>query len=96
MQSKSSIINTSQVWNSKKRYKINETVSHFGIVYQNATGINTNPTLGIDWNVQYTSNQIDLSDFGVYANDSAAEIGGIQLGYGYINSVTGALTKRLI
>ena len=95
MQSKSILINSNQIWNAKKRYKINETVSHLGIIYQNSTGVNTNPTLGTDWDVHFTANQINLSGYGIYANDSAAAIGGIQIGYGYVNSSTGALTKRL-
>ena len=52
MQSKSTLINSNQVWNAKKRYKINEIVTHLGIVYQNITGVNTDPTLETDWKPQ--------------------------------------------
>jgi len=51
MQIRVKLINTSQFWNPKKRYKINETVSYIGIIYQNTTGINSDPTLGNDWQV---------------------------------------------
>lgn len=95
MQSKVRFINSNQSWNSKKRYKINETVTYQGIIYQNSTGINTDPTLGVNWDIVENINQIDLSVYNVYANDSAAASGGIRVGFGYINSSTGALTKRL-
>jgi hypothetical protein len=49
MQKKITINNSNQTWNPKKRYKINEVVSHNGIEYQNSTGINTEPGIGSDW-----------------------------------------------
>lgn len=49
MQSKVKLINTDEVWNPKKRYKINSTVSYLSINYQNSTGGNSDPTLGVDW-----------------------------------------------
>lgn len=65
MQSKVKLINSSQSWNPKKRYKINETVSYNGIVYQNSTGINTDPTLGPNWEFVKNTNSIPV----VYKND---------------------------
>lgn len=49
MQAKVKLFNTSQTWLVKKRYKVNETVSYAGNIYQNSTGRNTDPTLGTDW-----------------------------------------------
>jgi hypothetical protein len=43
------ITNSSQNWNAKKRYKINEIVTHNGIDYQNTTGANSEPGVGSDW-----------------------------------------------
>jgi hypothetical protein len=43
------ITNTDQSWNSKKRYKINEVVLYNGINYQNLTGSNSEPGVGLDW-----------------------------------------------
>lgn len=51
MHSKVTLINSDQVWNPKRRYKINEVVQHFGYVYQNSTGINTDPLLGPNWGI---------------------------------------------
>lgn len=51
MKSKSTLINSNQVWNTKSRYKINEVVSHLGVVYQNITGFNSNPLDETDWNL---------------------------------------------
>ena len=49
MQSKVKLVNTNQVWNAKRRYKVNETVAFNGIDYQNATGINSEPGTTFDW-----------------------------------------------
>lgn len=46
---KTQITNNNQSWNEKKRYKVNEVVSHLGVIYQNSTGINSNPETLIDW-----------------------------------------------
>lgn len=51
MQSKVKLINNSQSWNPKKRYKINDVVIYLDINYQNKTGINSDPLLGIDWEI---------------------------------------------
>ena len=51
MQSKVTLVNSNQVWNAKRRYKINEVVSYVNIIYQNSTGKNSDPTLGTDWQV---------------------------------------------
>ena len=49
MQTKVQILNSTEIWNAKKRYKINETCSYNGIIYQNTTGINSDPLINIDW-----------------------------------------------
>lgn len=47
-QSKSQI-QFNKVWNSKRRYKIGSVVSVSGANYQNTTGTNSSPLLGLDW-----------------------------------------------
>jgi hypothetical protein len=37
----------------------------------------------------------DLSDLGSYADDAAANTGGVPIGFAYINSSTGAVHRRL-
>lgn len=49
MQPQIKLINSNENWNVKKRYKRNSTVSYFGSIYQNSTGINSDPLLGNDW-----------------------------------------------
>jgi predicted heme/steroid binding protein len=49
MQKKVTINNSNQSWNPKKRYKINEVVYYNGAEYQNATGINSEPGVGLNW-----------------------------------------------
>lgn len=49
MQSRVKLFNSNQVWNAKKRYKINEVVTLFGTAYQNTTGRNSNPSDLTDW-----------------------------------------------
>lgn len=41
--------NTNNVWDSKKRYKVNSVVSHNDILYQNITGKNSSPDTLVDW-----------------------------------------------
>jgi len=41
------------------------------------------------------STTFDLSDLGSYADDSAANTGGVAIGFAYINSSTGAMHRRL-
>ena len=40
-------------------------------------------------------NQMDLSALGSYVNDAAAATGGVPIGYGYVNSSTGTVQRRL-
>jgi hypothetical protein len=49
MQKKVTINNSNQSWNPKKRYKINEVVYYNGAEYQNVTGINSEPGVGLNW-----------------------------------------------
>ena len=49
MQSKLKLINSNQVWDIKRRYKLNETCSFNNINYQNITGSNSQPGIGFDW-----------------------------------------------
>ena len=49
MQTRNKLVNSNQVWNEKRRYKISEVVSINGNIYQNTTGINSNPMLNVDW-----------------------------------------------
>lgn len=49
MQSRVKLINGDENWNEKKRYKINAVVNYLGSIYQNKTGINSEPSLGNDW-----------------------------------------------
>jgi len=49
MQNKLTLLNSNEVWNPKKRYKINSTVSFLGSNFQNTTGFNTQPDLLLDW-----------------------------------------------
>lgn len=41
--------NRTPTWNSKKRYKVNESVIYNGGTYQNCTGFNSDPGVGVDW-----------------------------------------------
>lgn len=49
MQSKVKFVNSNESWNAKRRYKIGAVVSYSGGVYQNATGINSQPVTTTDW-----------------------------------------------
>jgi len=42
-----------------------------------------------------TTTTFDLSNLGSYADDSAANTGGVAIGFAYINSSTGAMHRRL-
>jgi len=42
------------------------------------------------------SSTFDLSDLGSYADDAAANTGGVAIGFAYINSSTGAMHRRLV
>lgn len=49
-----SIKNTGDAWAAHKRYKVNNAVSFSGVIYQNKTGINSEPYDGSpNWHVVY-------------------------------------------
>lgn len=66
-QFKTQTTNTNNVWDEKKRYKINSVITLNSIQYQNTTGKNSNPLLGLDWISTDSENQLD-SDFIVYVD----------------------------
>jgi hypothetical protein len=91
MQSRVTLINSNENWNSKRRYKINEVKSHFGSIYQNSTGTNSDPLLGLDWQVV---KKLDITPI-VYHDDFVADISqqftvpeGILIQNVYLNSVS--------
>ena len=47
--SKLNLENSAYAWDEKRRYKVNEIVTHLGKKYQNLTGKNTEPGVGLDW-----------------------------------------------
>lgn len=49
MLSKVKLVNSSSAWDAKRRYNINAVVIFDGTEYQNTTGKNSSPDLGIDW-----------------------------------------------
>lgn len=49
VQFKGRTVNSTRIWSSKLRLKVNETVSHLGSLYQNVTGINSEPGTSDDW-----------------------------------------------
>lgn len=44
-------LQNSKTWNEKRRYKINDTVTHLAVGYQNVTGINTEPGTDSNWRI---------------------------------------------
>lgn len=44
-----SSVNRTTTWNSKKRYKVNESENYKGNTYLNVTGFNSEPGVGNDW-----------------------------------------------
>jgi hypothetical protein len=46
---KLNLLNDNLVWNAKRRYKINAVVSKDSVIYQNISGINSDPSLLVDW-----------------------------------------------
>lgn len=60
---KLSLINDNLTWNEKRRYKLNTVVSYFGISYQNNTGINSVPSLLIDWQIVKGTQNIPYTTF---------------------------------
>lgn len=49
MKSRVILVNSVEEWDTLKRYKINDVVSVSGIIYQNTTGVNSNPSSLTDW-----------------------------------------------
>jgi len=47
--SKLNLENTALVWDSNRRYKVNDIVTWIGKKYQNLTGKNSEPGIGSDW-----------------------------------------------
>jgi len=70
MQIKTSLVNTNEAWSAKRRYKINSVVNLSGNTYQNSTGINSNPNLGIDWISLKASSEVPV----VYHQDFIADV----------------------
>lgn len=75
-QFKAQTTNTNNIWDSKKRYKVNSVVTHSGIEYLNVTGGNSLPTLAIDWLVcrqptgpTYTQSETDTLLLAKLSND---------------------------
>jgi hypothetical protein len=73
MQSKLKLVNSNQVWDAKRRYKINETVTYNDINYQNATGTNSQPGITIDWvvvNLSFTTSYSQYDNMEIFYNVS--------------------------
>lgn len=90
MQSKAKLVNSNQIWNAKKRYKINEVVTFNSSIYQNTSGINTNPMLNIDWVVLKKAELAIIqfhNDFIADATSSFVVPEGISIGNVFVNSV---------
>lgn len=93
MQSKVTLINSNQSWNSKRRYKINSVVNYLGSIYQNSTGINTDPILGTDWVIVKKLDIIPLvfhQDFYADASQQFTVPEGILIENVFINFVSAA------
>lgn len=90
MHSKVKLVNSSQIWNPKKRYRINETVVYQSIIYQNSTGANTDPTLGNDWVAVVKTDSVPViyrNDFTDSGTHSFTVPSGILIGNVFLNSV---------
>lgn len=91
MQSRTKLVNSNQIWNAKKRYKINEVVTLNSNIYQNTTGINTNPILNQDW-ILIRKSELAIVQF--HEDFIADETGvfevpeGIYIGNVFINTVS--------
>ena len=72
MQTKVQLLNNSQEWDAKKRYKVNEVVLFEGFSYQNTTGGNSSPSDLTDWILLNESENltagegIDITDDGEF------------------------------
>lgn len=77
IKNKLNLINDDLTWNPARRYKINTVVAYLDINYQNTTGRNSLPTLGVDWQVSNTSSGTYYEEF-VYA--SGAQVFTLPLG----------------
>lgn len=91
MQSRTKLVNSNQIWNAKKRYKINEVVTLNLNIYQNTTGINTNPILNQDW-ILIRKSELAIVQFheDFIADETAVfEVPeGISIGNVFINAVS--------
>jgi hypothetical protein len=68
--SKLSLENSALIWDSKRRYKVNTIVTYLGVVYQNLTGKNTDPTLLTDWYSIEVAGIDGKLDKGTYTGDA--------------------------
>jgi len=50
---KNRVVNSNRAWDAGRVYKVNEVVQIAGVVYQNLTGSNSDPSLLVDWVVVY-------------------------------------------
>ena len=69
MQTKTKLLNSNNFWNPNRRYKVNAVVDYFGVTYQNSTGINSDPTLGLNWIVIKGIESIQNGNFTIYKNN---------------------------
>ena len=71
------IQNDVKEWSEKRRYKIGQLVSFSGATYQNATGMNSNPTDNTDW-IRQTSG---LAGFNTIIQWNGTDTVTVPLGY---------------
>lgn len=91
MLTKVKIINTNQVWDPKRRYRVNEVVNSSGNVYQNFTGGNSDPSLGTDWLFLKAISNVPVSykqDFTADATQKFTVPSGIVIKNAFVNFVS--------
>ena len=71
MQNKVKIFNSNENWNEKKRYKINTVVKYLGVVYQNSTGSNSEPSILLDWVIVKKDDVTPTSYFQEFIDDGS-------------------------
>lgn len=81
MQNKVTLVNSNQTWDPKKRYRINETVTYSGNFFQNKTGINSEPSVGDDWEPVKMVN-------GLFTSDIPVQLSGVKTLGKYISGQT--------
>lgn len=59
-------VNRNPTWSTNKRYKVNDTVFYSGKVYQNVTGFNSTPGVGLDWILLLNTSSSGVSDEDVW------------------------------